>query len=252
MDENVVRQPERKDDPPKMPGKIYSAISGVMRDVTAVAKEKINKQQGWKYRSIDDLYDVLNPALAKNGVAIIPEVLEWDKSEIGTRNGGTLYLVRLKIKYTLYAEDGSSVTAIFMTEGMDSGDKAFNKALTNGYKYMSFEVFCIPIEGVQDDTDAESLDVYIGKPQNTQAKKPAAKTQQNSEEKSDKQNVSENHITPNMIDTLKSEIQRANQDETKFLEYYKASKFEEITVAQFRQAMDMFRAYDEKKKEKNQ
>ena len=50
-----------------LPGapKIYAAIAGVINDIGVVSKDKVNKQQGFKYRSVDDVYSVLNPALAK-------------------------------------------------------------------------------------------------------------------------------------------------------------------------------------------
>ena len=53
-----------------LPGapKIYAAIAGVINDIGVVSKDKVNKQQGFKYRSVDDVYSVLNPALANNKV----------------------------------------------------------------------------------------------------------------------------------------------------------------------------------------
>ena len=58
------------------PPKIYAAIAGVINDIGVVSKDKVNKQQGFKYRSVDDVYSVLNPALAKNKVFILPEIME--------------------------------------------------------------------------------------------------------------------------------------------------------------------------------
>ena len=59
---------------------IYKAIAGVIADIGAVGKDKVNRQQGFKYRSVDDVYSVLNPALAKNRVFILPEVLEENRT----------------------------------------------------------------------------------------------------------------------------------------------------------------------------
>ena len=36
---------------------IYRSIAGVIADVGAVGKDKMNKQQGFKFRSIDDVYN---------------------------------------------------------------------------------------------------------------------------------------------------------------------------------------------------
>ena len=62
----------------------------------------------------------------------------------------------LKIKFTFYAEDGTFVEAITVGEGMDSGDKASNKAMAIAMKYAMFQVFCIP---TGDDPDAETHNV---------------------------------------------------------------------------------------------
>lgn len=39
-----------------LPGapKIFVAITGVINDIGIVSKDKVNKQQGFKYRSVDD------------------------------------------------------------------------------------------------------------------------------------------------------------------------------------------------------
>jgi hypothetical protein len=54
----------------------------------------------------------------------------------------------LKIQYRFYADYGSSVEAVVIGEGMDSGDKASNKAMSIAHKYAFFQVFCIPTEEV--------------------------------------------------------------------------------------------------------
>ena len=70
-----------------LPGapKIYAAIAGVISDIGVVSKDKVNKQQGFKYRSVDDVYSVLNPALAKNKVFILPEILEEHRENLDNK-----------------------------------------------------------------------------------------------------------------------------------------------------------------------
>ena len=41
---------EEKKNVSNPPGAIYRAIPGVMSDVGAVSRDKVNKQQGWKFR----------------------------------------------------------------------------------------------------------------------------------------------------------------------------------------------------------
>lgn len=43
----------------------------------------MNKQQGFKYRSVDDVFNALHPALAKNKVVIIPTVVDRQCEEVG-------------------------------------------------------------------------------------------------------------------------------------------------------------------------
>lgn len=135
---------------------IYQAISKCMEEIGAVGKNDLNKQQGFKYRGIDAVMNAINPALVKNHIFIVPEVLEQTREERTTKSGGLLIYSICKIRYTFYAEDGSSVTAVTIGEGMDSGDKATNKAMAIAFKYACFQVFCIPTEGLMDDPDKES------------------------------------------------------------------------------------------------
>ena len=144
---------------------IYKAISGVIADIGAVGKDGMNTQQKYRFRSIDDVYKVLNPALAKNKVFIVPEILEERREARNMKSGAECTFVICKIKYTFYAEDGSFIEAIVIGEGMDYGDKATNKAMAIGYKYVCFQVFCIPTEDLTDDPDKESPELAEGKTQ---------------------------------------------------------------------------------------
>lgn len=136
---------------------IYESIAKIMEEVPAVGKEQVNKQQGFKFRGIDDVMNALQPLLAKNKVFIVPEILEQTREERTTTKGGNLIYSICKIKYKFYAEDGSSIEAITIGEGMDSGDKATNKAMAIAMKYVLFQVFCIPTEEMKDP-DADTPD----------------------------------------------------------------------------------------------
>jgi hypothetical protein len=142
---------------------IYTAINGIMSEIGAIGKEQKNKEQGFLYRGIDVVMNVLQPLLIKHKVFVYPEVLEQLRNERVTNKGGTLLYSVLKIKYTFCAMDGSSVTTTVIGEGMDSGDKASNKAMSIAFKYACFQVFCIPTEEMKDP-DAETLPKSKEKP----------------------------------------------------------------------------------------
>lgn len=145
---------------------IYEAISRCMEEIGAVGKDAVNKQQGFKYRGIDAVMNAINPALIKNHVFIVPEVLDQQRQERTTNKGAVLIYSICRIKYTFYAEDGSFIEAVTVGEGMDSGDKATNKAMAIAFKYACFQVFCIPTEEMKDP-DEETPDPI--KPQFTPA-----------------------------------------------------------------------------------
>ena len=131
-------------------GNIYQAITDIMSEGYAITKDKRNAQQGFKYRGIDDVLNTFQPLLAKHHVFVVPEVLDQQRQERTTGKGGSLLYSLLRMRYTFYAEDGSSVSAVVIGEGMDSGDKASNKAMSVAMKYAMFQVFCIPTEEMQD------------------------------------------------------------------------------------------------------
>lgn len=129
---------------------IYESITSIMSEGYAITKDKKNQQQGFKYRGIDDVMNTFFPLLSKHHVFCVPEVVDCRREERQTTKGGNLIYSILTIRYTFYAEDGTSVSAVVVGEGMDSGDKASNKALAVGMKYAMFQVFCIPTEEFVD------------------------------------------------------------------------------------------------------
>ena len=135
---------------------IYEAIADIMKEGYAITKSKKNPQQGFMYRGIDDVMNTFQPLMAERGIFVVPEVIGSTREERQTKNGTNLLYSVLTIRYTFYASDGSSVSATVIGEGMDSGDKASNKAMAVAMKYAMFQVFCIPTEEMPDP-DAEVM-----------------------------------------------------------------------------------------------
>ena len=249
-----------------LPGapKIYAAIAGVINDIGIVSKDKVNKQQGFKYRSIDDVYSVLNPALAKNRVFILPEILNESREIKATAKGTQMICVILDMKYTIYAEDGSHIQTTLKGEAMDTGDKAINKAMAIAYKYLCFQLFCIPVEDMADP-DADSHELKGNKqPENAAPKNrtPASGKKKSSEEKqssdqSEKEDAAADNgdgngkITEAMLNTIRSEQKRTGVAETAILArlHTKAKKIEDLTVEEFNQVMKIFEVTKDLKRE---
>lgn len=145
------------DAPQKLPGKIYAAMAEVMKKVTPIAKSGYNTMQKFNFRGIDDIYNALNGIMAEAGVFSLPEVIEQSTEERQAKSGGTNIYRLYKIRYTFYCSDGSSVSSVVVGEGMDSGDKASNKAMAVAHKYALLQAFCIPTQEPKDpDADDQA------------------------------------------------------------------------------------------------
>jgi len=136
---------------------IHQSIIAIMNDVEAIKKDRENKTQGFRFRGIDDVYNAVHPLFAKHGVYSTPIVMDDRTEERVTKSGSNMIYRVLRIKYTFYTTDGSSVDAIVNGEGMDSGDKSSYKAMAGAHKYAILQVLMIPTEDMEDpDKDDEN------------------------------------------------------------------------------------------------
>lgn len=190
---------------------IFETINAVMEEIGAVGKNSRNEQQKYMYRGVDDVMNALNPAFIKHKLFMAPEVVSQTREERQTANGKNMIYSALSVKYTFYAEDGSSVFVIVPGEGMDSGDKASNKAMSSAFKYACFQVFCIATEEVKDpdaETPPPSTPVYA---------------------------------TDQMRDTFLAECKRIGKSAKAVLKFIGAPSLAELTVKQFETAMTNFK-----------
>lgn len=137
---------------------VYQKIAAVSAELAQVgiSKGRKNQQQGYAFRGIDDVLNVLAPMLANHGLVILPRILSRDVTERESKSGGTLFTVSVAAAFDFVAAvDGSLHTVQTYGEAMDSADKATNKAMSAAYKYAAFLAFCIPTEG-DNDADAHT------------------------------------------------------------------------------------------------
>jgi len=137
---------------------IHEKIIAILSDADAIAKDRRNQQQGFSFRGIDDVYNALHPILAKHGVFSTTQVIAERTEERQAKSGGNLIYRILTVKFTFYAADGSHVESVIIGEGMDSGDKASNKAMAIAHKYALLQLLAIPTEDAKDP-DAETHQV---------------------------------------------------------------------------------------------
>lgn len=217
---------------------IYSAINAVMSEIGSIGKEK-RSQQGYMYRGIDDVMNALNPSFIKNKVFAVPEVMEQIREERSSNKGNALIYSVCKVKYTFYAEDGSHVDVVTVGEGMDSGDKATNKAMAIAFKYACFQLFCIPTVEMVDDTDARPVD-------------PDRESHELSSNKGESHNVQRESkkITDAQMQDLYNECRRTGQHWKGVCTTYFLETFSDMNEEQYIDAMNRFKKLPDKPKEK--
>lgn len=135
---------------------IFTAITSILQKVDAIAKDKKNTEQNYKFRGIDDVYNALHPLFKEHKVFVTTDVLEERRETITGSSGKTRFYCFLKVKFTYFAEDGSSVSSTTSGEGMDSGDKATNKAMSAAQKYSLIQMFLIPTIEASTDSEADA------------------------------------------------------------------------------------------------
>lgn len=198
---------------------IYETIPAVMAEIGAIGKDSWNKQgQGFAYRGIDAVMNALSPAMTKYKMFVIPKTLDQRREERQTAKGSTLIYSICTVEYTFYAEDGSSVSATVIGEGMDSGDKATNKAMSAAFKYACFQTFCIPTEEMQDP-DAET----------PPPSKPAKPT-----------------LEAKYVNTLFAELQRTGIGLKGILQTYKVADVHDLAFEDWKKAMEILKGKPDK------
>lgn len=150
----------KADAPPRNVYELISAIQGELAR-EGIGKEGVNKQQGYNFRGIDQVYNALSMKLAQHGLLILPSAHDRVENVYKTKSGSNQLHVVLKVDLTFVAisSPDSRHTVTMYGEGMDVGDKGSNKALSNAYKYAVITSFAIPVVG-QDDPDANTPEAY--------------------------------------------------------------------------------------------
>lgn len=141
---------------------IYKALSDIQGRIGAIGKNKKSPGVTYAYRGVDDVMNELHPILAEVGVTIVPDVVEQHRENRTTLKGNPIIYSIMKVKFHFFAVDGSEVVATVIGEGMDTSDKASNKAMAVAYKYACFQVFCIPTEEMaKADPDGYMTDATL-------------------------------------------------------------------------------------------
>tara|TARA_R110000868_G_scaffold39828_1_gene138346 strand:- start:899 stop:1537 length:639 start_codon:yes stop_codon:yes gene_type:complete len=149
---------------------IAKAIIQVMAEVKGMEK---NSKVGTGQASYDgtkdqDVKEVFNNALQKNGLCILPidiqestQIDRWEEtSQYGVKQKQSVF-TKVNVKYMLLHESGESIELAGYGHGIDAQDKGAGKATTYALKNCLLYTFLTPV-GKIDDTDLKhSNDIEV-------------------------------------------------------------------------------------------
>jgi hypothetical protein len=146
---------------------IHHAINGVYNNVGYVAKKgkvDIGGNRSYKFAGEAEFIAAIRPEMAEAGIYQHPlnvqiitnerieSVKVWDNKE--TKSYQHRVVIKSTYRFT-HINSGTFVDVESIGEGMDSGDKSFNKAMTGANKYALRQLFMIE---TGDDPDKYASD----------------------------------------------------------------------------------------------
>lgn len=132
---------------------IFEIFADAKREVGAVGRDSRNAQQGFMYRSADDVVNAAAPALDKYGVITAAHLDKetYDIVEIGG-NRTRMSHALVEVTYTFYGPAGDSFPVKVPGEAMDNGDKATAKAMTVAYRIALTQAMNLPTKDADPDS----------------------------------------------------------------------------------------------------
>lgn len=191
------------------------AECGVNKNGLAEIKNKTtNATFTFNYQKLEDIYAVISPMMAEEGIICIPSVV----SEVETIEQ---YKVRSKVTvdYTFsHLDDGSSITVRSIGEDSDNGGRSTVKAMSAAHKTALKQMFLIPVVGEDSTNNSKPKNGYGYKKQsNNHAPEP------------EPQQDRPKFITTGQMNWLLKQINELGMDLNLMLNHYKIESFLDIT-----------------------
>ena len=139
---------------------IYVLMPRAMEMIGVVGKDQefSGGKVNYNFRGIDGALNACHPVFQKLGITPSTKVIQYNSeaAEIGQyKNPG--YHVTLLMEVSFFAPDGTFITSTMAGEGLDTSDKATNKAMAAAFKYALYYTLCVATEEMaKDDSDHDS------------------------------------------------------------------------------------------------
>lgn len=123
---------------------LIAAVANVAGAITEVPKNGFNDHFKYAFASKDDVIVLVKPLMAKEGLAIVPHVIDVERE-------GSLMTVRWHM-HVLHVS-GSMMVVPWASEAQDSQDKGFSKCATSAMKTFYLSLFDIPAGDAETDIE---------------------------------------------------------------------------------------------------
>lgn len=193
---------------------IVAALSRVMEEVGAVRKGDRNTHQNFNFRGIDAVVNAVSPALRKHGIVVTPQVLDYQYETVQVGNPPkNMASVRVMVRYTFHASDGSSIETTVPAESFDSGDKATAKAMSVAFRTALLQTLCLPTD--ETDPDAHSYERANHPTNHTPAARRPSAPAKEPGEAAPVIPIGDGQITQPQIGTIKKLVRECNLESAK-------------------------------------
>ena len=152
---------------------IAKAIIQVMKEVKGMEKNSNvgsgrNSYNGTKDQ---DVKEVFNDALAKNGLCILPidiqeetQIDRWEQEYNGQKQQKQSVFTKVTTKYMLLHDSGESIELAGYGHGVDPQDKGAGKATTYALKNCLLYTFLTPVGKIDDTETTHSENIPTPQP----------------------------------------------------------------------------------------
>lgn len=124
---------------------LAKAVCAVMAEVSNVKETGKNQFHKYAYASDEDLLRALQPAMARNGLCLLPVAARASTVEhTPDHKGKAQWRTDLSMQYRLYHVSGEYLDLQMVGCGLDGEDKGAYKALTGALKYVMRQTFLVP------------------------------------------------------------------------------------------------------------
>lgn len=143
---------------------VFEAFAAVMADVRSIEKSERNAQQGFTFRGIDSVMQIVGPALRQHGVFIVPTAEDITAEKYVTKSGTQMENVTVRMRYTVYGPDGDHFIGGSYGQSADAGDKAVTKAQSVAYRTFLLQSLTVPTGDPDPDASTHERAATVDNP----------------------------------------------------------------------------------------